>query len=507
MKNRATPVSLPAPIGGWNARDAVAEMKPTDAVILQNWFPTPSYVSLRPGMVKWATGLPSQVNSVMAYNAGATSKLFAASGAGIYDVTAGGTVGAAVVSGLTSDKFIHTNCATAGGNFLYCVNGADKPQLYNGSTWTAIDGASTPAITGVTTTNLSNVYFAKQRLWFVEKNTLKVWYLPVVSVGGAASAIDFSSLCRRGGYLVAMAEWTVEGGFGIKDLTAFVTSEGEMLIYEGSDPSSSTTWSLVGIYIFGSPMGPKCFAKAGTDLLFISKEGLTPLSQGRFFADISTKGTLTDKIQWAISTATTNYASNWGWQVQTYPLGNALILNIPAGQGAQQQYVMNTVTGAWCNFTGWNANCWDMKQDQIYFGDNTFVGKAWVGNDDAGSRIVGDAQQAFNYFSAPGVLKRWTMMRPIISASGVPAIAANINVDFDSTAPSASLSATGVSSVVWDAAKWDVDKWPGYQDIYKQWQGVTGVGYCAAPRLLAAGLGVSINWMSTDLVMERGGVL
>jgi len=507
VKNRAVPVSLPAPIGGWNARDALAEMKETDAPILQNWFPTPTYVTLRPGMVKWATGLPSQVNSVMAYNAGTTSKLFAASGTSVYDVTSNGAVGAAVVTGLTTDKLLHTNCATAGGNFLYFVNGLDKPRLYNGTTWTAIDGASTPAITGVTTTLLSNVYFAKQRLWFVEKGSLRVWFLPVVSVGGAASSIDFGSLCRRGGYLVAMAEWTVEGGFGMKDLTVFVTSEGEMLIYEGTDPSSASTWSLVGIYYMGSPMGPKCFCKAGTDLLYISKEGLVPLSQGRFFADISNKGTLTDKIQWAISQATTMYANNWGWQVQPYPLGNALLLNIPMGTGLQQQYVMNTVTGSWCNFTGWNANAWEMLQDQIYFGDSGFVGKAWFGNDDAGVQINGDAQQAFNYFKAPGILKRWTMARPIIGASSSPAVLCNINVDFDSTAPNAVLNATPTTYGTWDVAKWDVGTWGGTQDIYKNWQGVTGVGYCAALRVIASGKGNTINWMSTDLVMERGGVL
>ena len=127
-------------------------------------------------------------------------------------------------------------------------------------------------------------------------------------------------------------------------MVVFVTSEGEMLIYQGSDPSSSSAWSLVGIWYMGSPMGPKALMKFGADLLMVSKEGLTSLSQGRFYADLSAnKSTLTDKIQWAISQATSAYASNWGWQIQPYPLQNMLLLNIPAGTGQQQQYVMNKI--------------------------------------------------------------------------------------------------------------------------------------------------------------------
>jgi hypothetical protein len=501
------PVSLPAPIGGWNARDSLAEMPETDAPIMTNWFPTPTYVQLRQGFGKFATGLPGQVNSVMAYNAGTTSKLFAASGNNIYNITSGGSVGAAVVSGLTNDNLLHTNMATAGGNFLLFVNGQDKLRGYNGSTWWT-DGDGTHDITGINTATVSNIYVAKQRVWLIEKNSLRVWYLPVSSIAGAAVSIDFGSLCRKGGYLVAMAEWTTSGGFGMTSLTCFITSEGEILIYQGYDPSSATAWTLQGCYHLGSPMGPKCLCKAGNDLLLISKEGLTPLSQGTFFADTSaTKGTLTDKIQWAISQATTNYATAWGWQVQPYPLANMLILNVPSGLNAQTQYVMNTVTGAWCNFNGWHANAWEMYKDQIYFGGNTFVGIAWYGNDDSGSQINGDCQQAFNYFRNPGILKRWTMMRPLISATATPSVLANINVDFDNTAPLTSLSANAISSVVWDTAIWDIDVWGGAYQIYRYWQGVAGVGYCAAPRLLAAGKGVAIQWLSTDLVMETGGTL
>lgn len=498
--------SIPAPIGGWNARDALGDMGETDAIQLTNWFPTPSQVMLRFGFTNYSTGLPGQVNSVMKYNGAGTQKLFAASQSGIYDCTAGGAVGAAVQTGLTSDKFIHTNFATAGGNFLLMVNGADKLHGYNGSVWWT-DGDATHDITGFDTSTASFIYPAKSRIWMIQKNSLKVWYLGVSAIAGAATSIDFSSLCRKGGTLVSMTEWTVTGGFGATDYVVFITSEGEMLLYQGTDPSSTSTWSLIGIWAFGSPMGNKCFTKYGTDVLYIAKDGLEALSQDRFFAEVSNKGTMTDKIQWAISDATTLYASNFGWICIPFPLQNMLILNIPKGTGLQEQYVMNSVTGAWCNFTGWNANTWEMYNDQIYFGGNGVVSLAWNTNSDNSTQITGDAIQAPNYFGERGLLKQWTMMRPILSSSGVPAIYANINIDFDTTPPSSLLNYTSSTGSLWDVALWDTGTWGQGTSIYKTWQGINGIGYSASPRFKAGASGISVNWISTDFVYEIGGIL
>ena len=46
-RQNARTVTVTAPIGGWNARDPLAEMKPTDAVILDNWFCTPTELKVR----------------------------------------------------------------------------------------------------------------------------------------------------------------------------------------------------------------------------------------------------------------------------------------------------------------------------------------------------------------------------------------------------------------------------------------------------------------------------
>lgn len=51
----ADTASRPAPVGGWNARDGLAMMKPGDAVILDNYFPNTSSCDLRGGTERYAT--------------------------------------------------------------------------------------------------------------------------------------------------------------------------------------------------------------------------------------------------------------------------------------------------------------------------------------------------------------------------------------------------------------------------------------------------------------------
>jgi hypothetical protein len=501
--------NLPAPIGGWNARDSIAAMPESDAVILTNLFPNTTGVALRNGSTNWATGLGNQVNSIMGYNpASGTSKLFAAAGGSVFDVTAGGAVGAAAIGSLSNDKWIHTNFATPAGPFLCMVNGADGYYVYNGTTWQSVTSGSSPiSITGVNPNNLSFIVAYASRIWFIEKSSMHAWYLPVGQVGGAATQFDFSPIFKRGGSLVAMGVWTVDGGEGMQDYLAIVTSEGELAIYGGTDPSQATTFTKAGTYQVGTPMGNNCFLKYGGDLLYIGKDGLAPISDLLSSTRVNTEKNLTYKIQGAISGATSTFASNFGWQMVLHPLQNLLILNVPAGVGSQQQYVMNTITGAWCNFTGWAANCWERFNDKIYYGGNGVVVQAWTSAlDDNGAQINGEGLQAFSYLDSPQ-LKQITMARPVIQSSGNPGILLGLNVDFDTSAPVGVPSFSQSPYGLWDQARWDVGIWGTDQAIKKDWQWVSGVGYTAAMHMKIAALDISVQWVSTDYLLADGGVL
>lgn len=509
FSSTTTSTSVPAPVGGWNARDAIANMPANMAVTLINFFPTPSDVQVRSGYVNWTTGFPGQVESVFGYN-GPSQKLFAGCGAAIYDATNSGAVGSPVVTGQLSDQYVTTHMTTSGGTFMYAVNGVDYPQLYNGTSWQQVTSSSSPiSITGISALNkISYVHTAKSRIWFVIGGTTQAAYLPVQSLGGAANMFDLGPVFRNGGNLVAIGSWAATGGFGAMDLTVFVSNTGEMAVYQGTDPSQATTWSLVGVWQFGSPMGTRCLTRFGDDLLFLSKDGLQSLSQGRFFADVSAnKSSLTDNIQWAISNATSSYPNNYGWQAIPYPLANALIVNVPVGQGQQQQYVQNTVTGAWCQFQGWSANAFEVFRDQLYFGGAGIVVKAWTLNSDNGNTIIAEALPAFSNFGQPALLKNWTMAKPILSTNGQPGMMLMLNIDYDTTPPISVPATSPINSSVWGTAIWGVSTWPYGQQIIKNWQSVTGMGYTAALHLKLSTNGANVRWMATDFAFETGSVM
>lgn len=501
----SVPTSLPAPTGGWNARDSIATMEPNDAVTLENVWPSTTDVMLRYGYTKHATGLPDQVQSLIDYNGATTETLFAIADGKVYNVTSAGAVGAAVLSGLSNSKWQHINITTSGGNYIEMCNGADAVYTYDGTNWTSQAGN----ITGVTSSTLININLHKNRVWFIQVGTLKAWYLPTQSISGAAAALDLSAFMPHGGYLMAMGTWTIDAGYGVDDMAVFVTSQGDVAVFRGTDPASATTWALVGIWFIGAPIGRRCLMKFGGDLLIITEDGLQSMAKALQSSRTRPDSALTDKIQQKMTTAVTSYGANFGWEIATFPPQNMLILNIPVVAGnAQEQYVMNTITGAWANFKGWNANCWVLySNNQLYFGGDEYVGRAWNSNADAGFNINFNALQAFNYFGSPGQVKRFTMMRPTLRINGNFTIKGNINTDFDTTVPISNLSTITINEAVWDTGVWDTDIWAGDLTLSSLWQGASGIGRAGAPYLTGMLNGYEVHWLATDVVMESGGIL
>ena len=582
-KFSAKTASVPAPIGGWNGRDSLAQMAPTDAVQMVNWYPTPTDVTMRKGYTVVSTGITGNVNSLMNYNkTDGTYNLFAAAGTKIYDAKPSTAV--QVFSGITSDKFQHVNLTNTAGHFLVACNGVDPTMIYDGSVWfyvattstaqtissitksgttatlttaaphglitgnkvvisgaTANDyngsfvitktGASTftytmlttPAanatvvgiytvigITGVDSSTFIGVNLFKNRLFFTQKNTLSCWYLDVNAIGGAANPLYFGGIARNAGYLQAMGTWTLDAGQGADDYAVFVTSMGEVIVYNGTDPTSATTWALKGVWQLGQTFNRRCFFKWAGDLLLLTQDGLVPLASALQSSRLDPRVNLTDKIYYPISQAATNYYANFGWQINYFASENMLILSIPTTSG-MEQYVMHTITKSWARFTGVEAYCWEVSGDNdMHFGGNGYVATFYTSASDNGANITASVQQAYSYFDSPGQNKRFTMVRPILqSDGGIPSVLCGLSVDFQPIDNTGAISFNPSSQTVgvWNTAKWDANNWGGGLITTRIWQGVTGIGFAGSINLTAVAQGIELHWASTDYVFEAGGVL
>lgn len=479
------------------------------AVTLKDWFPTTADVMLRKGQATYATGLTGTTESLLVYRpATGSHKMFAFSGTSLYDVSAAGAVGAAVVTGLTNAQWQSTNATTGGGAFSIAVNGVDKPLYYNGAAWTALDAVSVPAITGVTSTTLINVNVFKSRVWYVQKATLDVWYTAAGALTGALTKFSLGSIFKNGGYLVAMGSWTLDSGSGVDDLAVFITSEGEVAVYQGTDPAAAATWALVGIFNVGSPIGYRCLEKYQGDLLMITQDGLDLASKALTNARASRNTANTAIIQGATTRAVALYGNSFGWEVTQYPGGNMLLLNVPVAAGLQQQYVMNTTTGAWCQFTGYPASCFEIFNDELYFGMSGEVRKAWTSTKDINSNIVGEVVCAFDYLGTASGLKQVKLIRPVIGWDSNPAeFLLGVDTDFIVADPTGAISFTGSTGAVWDTGLWDSAVWGGAVVLNRNWYSAFALGYAFAPHLKVSSSTAEVRLAAFDLVFERGGIL
>lgn len=542
--NRAVPYPLAPPIGGLNARDALAAMDEKDAIILDNWFCQPSWVEFRRGEATLAA-FSGNAETLLGYTGALTqgAQLYAGINnggvRGIYrvDNAGGGSPGAALVGGagntvqpVSSTVYDYAQFGSGAGEFLWALNasGNDLPLLYDGSTWNAVStsggtyqltagpSGGTPA--GLKT--LSQVAVYKQRLWFLQQGTFQVWYLPQLAASGALTQLNLGADFKLGGYLVAQITISVDNAAGLGDYMAFVSSMGEVVMYQGYDPSSVNTWSIAGHFVMGRLLnvGRKAWCKIGADALMLTSDGAVLLSQAMLTDRSQTRAAVTDKIRYGLNQQIQTFPAAQGWQVQLYPFGTKLLIQNPTTSTFNSSFlwVQNTLSGAWSTFgqlaSSWNTYCLEQWGDNLYAGQNGKVSQVDTGNSDAGAAITFAVKPAYSQHGKPGQLKRWTQFQPIFQVSGTLQLSVGFSVDFDVTQPTGSIPISSGNAAPWNTSYWGP---PGTQPqtfwgdatlIAKPWIGLAAAGYWGTVYMRASGSGLSAKWMASNFLSEPGGI-
>lgn len=494
--------SIPAPIGGWNARDDIGNMPKDQAIVLDNWFPQTNYVELRRGSASHATGLGGTVETLFEYSSGTTRKLLGFANGEVFDCSSAGAVGAALGTGYSNDRWQGVNFRGRG---LF-VNGDDTPKNFDGTTW----ADTTWTGSGLTPANLIGINIFKSRVFLIEKDTASYWYAPVNNISGALSEVDLSAIAPQGGTLTAMGTWTRDGGAGVDDYAVFIMSSGDLIIYQGTDPGDATAWSLVGVFRIGPPIGRRCIFKLGAELFIITQDGYIPMSKVLGFDRTSDNANLSDLISGAVAAATMTQSATFGWQACLYPRGNYAVFNVPVGSGVFHQHIVNTTTGAWCRFTGMNASCWAVFNDELYYGGaGGVVYKADTGTSDNGTNIAADGKTSFQYFGGKGALKQFTMIRPVMASDGTLPVSIAFDVDFSDTIQAYDPPTVPAAGSPWNTSPWNSSPWQRGVSTVAAWRSVSAnMGYCAAIRIRTSTSAQVVRWHSIDVqwIKSQGGL-
>lgn len=499
--------SLPAPVGGWNARDLKEAMPETDALDMVNVVPDFATVKFRPGYAAFTTSLISlPVETLLEHiEADGTRKLLAASGGSIFDVTSGGS-GTILRSGLTNAKWQHIEF----GHTTFLVNGANTCIGY-----TSGGGAVNVSWTGPTDpTKLVNVGTYKRRLYFAETNSSSVWYGGVDSKSGVLTEFDVGTYLSVGGYVVWCGGWNSDTGAGLRNQFVIVSSMGEVLVYEGSYPGDAS-WVLVGSYRLPEPLGRRSVWNVEGDLLLITEEGTIVLSEViRTNSVVGERIKFTSKVVNAFTESANRYSSNFGWEGIVYPRRNWAIINIPVSESSNsEQYVVNLKTGSWCRFTGIDAACFALFNRDLYFGGNDgFVYRFGGAYSDNNKEIEFILKYSYNRFNRSNVnprsvrLKQLNLVRPLLNATSNINFTIQDSVDFvDSGNPGNIVSTQGNPGTAWGSA-WG-SSWGFSFSRVANWTSVNGVGNAHSIGLYAKLKNVQVELSSTNVIYRQGGFL
>jgi hypothetical protein len=496
---------LPIPTGGWNARDNVAEMSQLDAIRMKNWIPGDGVISLRNGSRIHAThGSTALYTLVSHVKADGTPQLIAANATSFGNVTTFDypPVSPAIITDVTG-----ATVPTLGkwqtaliNHYTVFVNGTDQPQKWDGNT---VDDA---AYTGISNDAvLIEVTNYRDRLYFLQKDTLKMWYGTAQAVTGAVTEFDLAYIARKGGYGLAIDTWTHDDGGGEDDKLVIITSEGEVLVYQGDYPGGA--WWKSGQYNIPKPLGRRCAFKYGGDLCILTEQGI--VSMGELMANGGQRApaTLSDKIRAAFLDAVSKYRSLYGWEACVYPAGPWLVVNIPTTGTDAIQYVMNLQTGAWCEFSGWPAVSMCVHNNKLYFAtSNGQVWEANYGTKDNTSPISTDLKFAFSAMGTAGVNKLFSEVQLFFTSDADFDIITEVDVDYENKNITDTIAVTGTTGNDWGTAEWGTAEWGGEHvaNFYKG--GLTGFGEVGALRFEATFYNCSASFSAAKVYYELADV-
>lgn len=535
--------TFPAPISGWIANQNLLTpnaRKPDGstvigASILENWFPTATGVRMRGGSDMFATigNTDDDVTSLFAYHNGNTEKLFASTDSAIYDISSptiptnlylsddNGNIlvdengdhlisalsipNGPVVDLLAGGDWSVQQFSTPGGTFLRLVNGVDTPLVFDGTAW-----ATTPAITGVDPTTLSFVFASKSRLWFIQKDTLNIWYLPVNSIGGTAILLPLGGVFSLGGALMFGGVWSIESGDGPQENTVFVTSEGEAAVYAGSDPSDAATWSRLGTYRIGKPLGPNAFLKTGGDLAISTNIGFIPLSSA-FQRDEAALAPVAVSYSIEIEWNSAVNGSTPTWQAALWPNKQMMLIAPPNPEGKVPRiFAANVRTGAWAPFTGWNVTCLRLFKDRMFFGsDSGKIVEAEVTGSDQGVAFTSTCVPLFDPLKSPAALKTGLESRVVLRATSAPSPKLSLQNDYVVNLPAAPDDTSITADNTWGTGVWGTSQWgtSATKQTYQTWASTPGAGYSLSTAVQITSGNISapdVDLVQIDLTFDLG---
>lgn len=526
---RANTYRIPAPTGGLNTAASGLTIPPTDCVQAYNLVPAENGLRSRLGSSEWVTGindedgLPAPTRSEHAFVGSGTSALFVTTDRGMWQASVSSEEPDLLfewpTQGGNAGYGVSTNITTVGGHFLVYCDEVNGTYIYSelGNLWAKVAaGAGPTQIDGADPADFAFCMVFKSRLWFVERGTSSAWYMPIGQIYGTATEFPMGVKMRHGGALVGLWDWTYDGGSGADDSLVVLSTAGDVLVWQGTDPDDALSWGLRGVWYVGKPPAGRLVASDfGGDLVLLTRQGVIPMSRLVVGIPDARAESLTSKIANLFNTFMGSRADERGWAISQHPEDNTLVITIPAGgEATSYQLVQSVASKGWFLYRGLDMRCMAEWEGQLFFGTsdgrvlkNTgYVDGILLADVTAFTPVDWALISAFSDLGSPGQ-KQVQMLRPLIRTDGAPpSVSLNARYQYDTTELGAVDLALATTGSVWDVAVWDADVWGGATLPSAPVRGATGMGSAVAVAIRGTAIARTVL-VGIEVVYTSGGFL
>jgi hypothetical protein len=512
--------TIPAPIRGMDGRVSLAEMPAENCIFAYNIMPSEYGARTRKGSIYHQDTVGGDaVRTIVPFKGQdpANDKLFAMSTAGIYDVTVAAATPVqdlawATASGNAGHGVFVQFTNTAGAHFILYADEVNGLHTYTESTdsW-----AISTAITGTTIGDIRFVGQHQNRIWVVEENSDSAFYLGIGAISGGSTEFFFGHKFVHGGHIAGIWTWSVDGGEGADDVLVCASTSGDVVVFEGTDPASASTWGARGQYYIGRlPAGRRQAAEINGNLYLLCSDGLIGM------ADLLRGGdnvdTSPDSLAYKVSRFVRAYfrlnPDELGWEVVYLPEDGMLVVNMPLTTTETHQFVLNIATGGWgiwrdrnyYTIAEWNGESYFGREDDVLriTGARDNVADDGTGGDDVLFSIL----SSYGSLGQPGLQKTVQLVRPQWSSAIEPSYTTQVRYDFDTDEVVGTYAVAPTDTAVWDTATWDTEEWAGDAEGQASVRGAMGMGRFVA---------IAMNGISTepstlvgwDIMWTNGGFL
>ncbi len=550
-KATAKDYTVPSSVGGINSMNALNMMAPTDCIYTYNLMPVEYGLELRKGYREWATGCGTfDVRTILNYESNKrgveNDRLWAVTAEGIWDVSLFGTtspVQDVVFTDQTEPAGYGVKCEftnDAGRHYMFYADGVNGLWQYDdeAAVWTQPVGGTgagewsfDPPGGGpdepFPVEDIAFIMLHKQRIWVILEDKDDGWYLPVGAISGKLERFIFGSKMPRGGRLMGLWNWTVDGGNGVDDFLIAIGRAGDVVVYKGEDPeitASSTgaigqPWEQAGSWYIGDMTATRRpVVEYGAEMYILSSFGITNLPT--LLGGVAASGIVSSpsaKITRFLRRDVKEGITGHGWSLTIHPADGFLQIITPEPSNTPFiQYNQNLTTKGWGLWEGvpmlcaeeWNGEYFmGGKTGVVYIYDGLLDGTTLDGSDE-GEPITFRTLTSFQtYGSAHGTFKRVGFIRTVGVTSGT--LTFNVQAVYDYNVNEIIQSPTTVpisQGSLWNSAVWNVDLWAGGLSGGSLPTGAGGLG-----RAIAIGINGSatarISVVAWDITVTEGAPL